>query len=62
MTMPFPSVAPNTRSQNILTFEDMFQEPLKKQALIKNQNAILSLEPGTYQSLLYEDKSHCIRN
>jgi hypothetical protein len=55
-------VAPNTRSQNILTFEDMFQEPLKKQALIKNQNAILSLEPGTYQSLLYEDKSHCIRN
>ena len=60
MIIALPIEAPKTRSQNILIFEDIFQEPLKKQVLIKYQRALLIFDPGLYQSLLYVDKSHCI--
>jgi len=51
MIIALPIEAPKTRSQNILIFEDIFQEPLKKQVLIKYQRALLSFDPGLYQSL-----------
>ena len=60
MITPFPTVAPNTRSQNIFILDDIFQDPLIKQQLIRYQRPLLNLEPGLYQSLLYVDKLHCI--
>ena len=60
MITPFPTVAPNTRSQNAFKLDDVFQDPLKKQQLIKYQSNLLKPEPGLYQSLLYEYKLLCI--